>query len=92
MFYVANGARRLPQAPTAITNIVCCRMDARLAGAAAKLGFTYTRYADDLTFSAPDPTTPARCWFITAAEGFAEPPRRPASCAAPAARRPPASS
>jgi hypothetical protein len=45
-FYVANGARRLPQgAPTspAITNVVCRRMDACLAGAAAKLGFTYTQ-------------------------------------------------
>jgi hypothetical protein len=44
----------LPQgAPTspALTNILCRRLDARLQGAAARLGFRYTRYADDLTFS-----------------------------------------
>jgi retron-type reverse transcriptase len=56
-FFVAQGARVLPQgAPTspALTNILCRRLDARLQGAAAKLGFTYTRYADDLTFSGPE--------------------------------------
>ncbi len=55
-YYVAQGARRLPQgAPTspALTNLLCRRLDRRLKGAAVKLGFTYTRYADDLTFSAP---------------------------------------
>jgi len=53
-FYVAHGPRVLPQgAPTspALTNILCRRLDARLQGAAARLGFRYTRYADDLTFS-----------------------------------------
>lgn len=58
-FYVAAGARALPQgAPTspALTNILCRRLDARLQGCAAKLGFTYTRYADDLTFSGGDGT------------------------------------
>ncbi|GGZ11188.1 reverse transcriptase family protein [Pseudoduganella plicata] len=53
-FHVAYGPRVLPQgAPTspALTNILCRRLDARLQGAAAKLGFAYTRYADDLTFS-----------------------------------------
>ncbi|MCK6517080.1 reverse transcriptase family protein [Myxococcota bacterium] len=52
--FVALGPRCLPQgAPTspAITNAVCMRLDRRLAGAAAKLGWRYTRYADDLTFS-----------------------------------------
>ncbi len=54
-WFVTQGKRRLPQgAPTspALTNILCRRLDRRLAGAARKLGFVYTRYADDLTFSA----------------------------------------
>jgi RNA-directed DNA polymerase len=53
-WFIANGERHLPQgAPTspALTNILCTRLDHRLQGLAAKLGFTYTRYADDLTFS-----------------------------------------
>ncbi|MFN8346138.1 MAG: reverse transcriptase domain-containing protein [Spirosomataceae bacterium] len=34
-----------------LTNIVCRRMDYRISGLAAKHGFTYTRYADDITLS-----------------------------------------
>ncbi len=55
-WYVALGPRCLPQgAPTspAITNTVCLTLDRRLTGLASKLGYTYTRYADDLTFSLP---------------------------------------
>jgi len=54
-YFVKSGNRHLPQgAPSspAITNIICRRLDKRLAGAARNLGFTYTRYADDLSFSA----------------------------------------
>lgn len=46
--------RHLPQgAPTspAITNLICRKLDRRMAGVAKRLGFTYTRYADDMTFS-----------------------------------------
>ena len=53
-YYVAVGQRFLPQgAPTspAVTNLLCRRLDRRLAGASQKLGFAYTRYADDLSFS-----------------------------------------
>ena len=52
--YVAVGPRALPQgAPTSpsITNAICLRLDVRLQLIGRALGFRYTRYADDLTFS-----------------------------------------
>ncbi len=54
-YYVAITERHLPQgspASPAITNLLCRRLDRRLQGMAEHLGFVYTRYADDLTFSA----------------------------------------
>ena len=44
----------LPQgAPTSpvITNIICKKLDKRLAGVAKRFGLKYSRYADDITFS-----------------------------------------
>ncbi|WP_437783381.1 reverse transcriptase family protein [Sorangium sp. So ce1097] len=60
--HVATGPRVLPQgAPTspAITNAICLRLDRRVSGLARKLGFRYTRYADDLTLSWRAPEAPA---------------------------------
>lgn len=55
-YYIALGERCLPQgAPTspALTNALCRHMDVRLTALANKLGWRYTRYADDLSFSLP---------------------------------------
>ena len=44
----------LPQgSPTSpiITNMICDKLDRRLAGLAKRFGLNYTRYADDITFS-----------------------------------------
>ena len=53
-YLVALSPRCLPQgAPTspAITNAICLRLDRRMTGLTSKLGWRYSRYADDLTFS-----------------------------------------
>lgn len=52
--YVKTSERILPQGSPAspmITNILCRKLDKRLNGIASKFGFTYTRYADDMSFS-----------------------------------------
>lgn len=84
-YAVAVGPRALPQgAPTspAISNQVSRRLDRRLAGVATKYGWTYTRYADDLSFSAPAgkrgelPMMLARIRAIISAEGFTINPKK----------------
>jgi RNA-directed DNA polymerase len=55
IYYSATSERCLPQgAPSspAITNLICYKLDHRFEGMSKKFGFDYTRYADDLTFSA----------------------------------------
>lgn len=81
--YVALGERMLPQGACtspAITNLVCRRLDRRLAGVGKKWGFTYTRYADDLTFSGEGKEGVALLLravrSVLADEGFAEHPKK----------------
>jgi RNA-directed DNA polymerase len=63
-------------APTspALANLVCYRLDRRLAGLAAAAGAAYTRYVDDLTFSGGpglrSPGFAGRVAAIAAEEGF----------------------
>lgn len=55
----------LPQgAPTSpkIANLVCFRMDRRLAGASERVESVYTRYADDLSFSSSTPASLAKLY------------------------------
>lgn len=81
LLHVATGPRCLPQGAStspAISNLVTRRLDARFAGLARKLGFVYTRYADDLTFSATGEGSAkallgyllARVRHVTEDEGF----------------------
>ena len=78
-YHVATGPRALPQGACtspALGNLVAKRLDSRLHGIATRLGFTYTRYADDLSFSASgDPLQKigyllARVRHIADDEGF----------------------
>ena len=58
IFHVPVGPRSCVQgAPTspAMCNAIVHKLDARLSGLAKALGFAYTRYADDLTFSSDHP-------------------------------------
>jgi RNA-directed DNA polymerase len=78
-YQVATGSRALPQGACtspALSNLVGRRLDKRLTGIASKIGWTYTRYADDLTFSASGEAAGkigyllARIRHITQDEGF----------------------
>jgi retron-type reverse transcriptase len=80
-YQVATGPRALPQGACtspALCNLIARQLDRRLSGLAAKLGYEYTRYADDLTFSKKrEAVTPslgylmARVRHICQDEGFA---------------------
>jgi retron-type reverse transcriptase len=79
-YFVATAPRGLPQGACtspALSNQVARRLDKRLSGIAAKFDLTYTRYADDLSFSG-DASLAERVGYILARvrhiaedEGFA---------------------
>ena len=65
--WVATGPRGLPQGACtspALSNLVARGLDGRIAGLARKLGWTYTRYADDLTFSADAEGAAKTAWLL----------------------------
>lgn len=67
--FLIQGA---PTSPS-LANIICEKMDKRMKGLADKLGCTYTRYADDMTFSADDRHCLPKVGMIkkiVASEGF----------------------
>jgi RNA-directed DNA polymerase len=86
--WAAVGPRALPQGACtspALSNQVAKKLDRRLRGMSRKHGYTYTRYADDLTFSArgeggkPPPDLAmllARVRHIVGEEGFAINPKK----------------
>ena len=84
-YWVAVGKRALPQGACtspALSNQIARKLDRRLAGMSRKAGWAYTRYADDLTFSAPPgkraeiPMLLARVRHIVTEEGFAINPKK----------------
>ena len=79
LYYAAIGPRALPQGACtspAISNLIVKQLDRRLQGLARCLGWTYTRYADDITWSAEGEPRPSigyvlsRIRHIVEDEGF----------------------
>ncbi len=78
-YYVQSGERKLPQgspASPAISNMIVYKMDQKIKGLAKKLNFSYTRYADDMSFSTTEENSQnvSRLLFFTKkiieSEGF----------------------
>jgi RNA-directed DNA polymerase len=77
-YWAAVGERALPQGACTspfLSNLITRKLDRRLKGSAEKLDFSYTRYADDLTFSASSkkcnvPLLLSRVRHIITEEGF----------------------
>lgn len=67
--HVATGPRSLPQGACtspSLSNLVARRLDSRLAGITQKLGWSYTRYADDATFSSLDVESEKQVGYLLA--------------------------
>jgi RNA-directed DNA polymerase len=62
---------QLPQgAPTSpiVSNMLCAKLDSQFQKLAKKYRFTYTRYADDITFSTTRPNLPEEIAYIVVTE------------------------
>jgi RNA-directed DNA polymerase len=65
--HVATGPRALPQGACTspvLSNLAARALDRRLTGLSKKLGWNYTRYADDITFSANGEPTQKTAWVL----------------------------
>lgn len=68
-FFAATSPRALPQGACtspALSNLAARRLDSRLNGLCVKLGWTYTRYADDLTLSSSAEDVNAKVGYLLA--------------------------
>jgi RNA-directed DNA polymerase len=75
VYHVATGPRGLPQGACTspgLSNQVARRLDKRLEGLARKLGITYTRYADDITFSGDAGLNEKIGWLMAKVRHIAE--------------------
>lgn len=66
---------QLPQgAPTSpiVSNMLCAKLDSQFQKLAKKYRFTYTRYADDITFSTTRPNLPEEIAYIIETENNKE--------------------
>lgn len=78
-YHAASGRRALPQGACtspALSNLIATKLDRRMSAMATKLGWRYSRYADDLTWSTTGEPSPsigyvlARIRHIAQDEGF----------------------
>jgi retron-type reverse transcriptase len=68
-YYAATAPRALPQGACtspALSNLAARRLDSRLVALAARLGWIYTRYADDLTLSSAADDAGAKVGYMLA--------------------------
>ena len=73
--YSGRGKDELPQgAPTSpiITNMLCAKLDSNLRVLSKKVGCTYTRYVDDITFSTSHPEFPPELAKIAIRQGVVQ--------------------
>jgi len=74
-YFGSTGPRALPQGACtspAISNLICHTLDCRLQGLADKLGWVYTRYADDISWSTTDKPCPSVGYLIARIRHIAE--------------------